>query len=219
MSVTIAPPVKFALRLPEDGMLDPDEISLRRLRQAVAGKDASIPRPAAMALLLKSDFVNKDDDFAAVLSNEQEPSRIRYLAAVMLAKVATPLAREILVRNLRVGDQRVRAAVLSGLGRIGDGASLNAISRLGDDSAEARFAATLIACRYGQKGHDPPLPDENSFLRVSANVARPMQWQRAAPSQVELCIRSLAGDPFGIAFAEEPSYEIRCGEHVFMLLF
>jgi hypothetical protein len=219
MSVKIVPPFKLALRLPEDGTLDPDEIGLEKLRDVVAGKDTSFPRRAAMALLLTSDFPNKDEDFAAVLEDEQVPGRIRYMAAVMLAKVDTRAAQDILIRNLRIRDERVCAGVLIGLGRIGDSAALEALAHLKDDSKPARFAATLIAHRLGVEGHDAPVPDDSDLLGLADSAARPMQWQRPDPADIRFCLRSLTSDPFGIAFAQEPVYQVRCGGRELMVLF
>jgi len=219
MSLKIVPPFKIALRLPEDGILDLDETGLEKLRDLVAGKDASFPRGAAMAFLLTSDFPNKDEDFAAVLEDEKAPGRIRYMAALTLAKVDTRAAQDILINNLRIRDERVRAGVLTGLGRIGNRAALDAIAGLKDDSKPARFAAALIAHRLGVEGHDLPVPDDSELLSLPDSAARPIQWQQPAPADVRVCIRSLTSDPFGIAFAQEPAYHARCGGRELMVLF
>ncbi len=202
MSITIAPPFK-----------------LQKLRKVVAGKDAGFPRRAAMGVLLSSGFPNKDQDLAAVLENAREPARIRYLAAVMLAKVDTSAARDLLLRALKIRDKRVRAGVLIGLGRIGDKVALDAITRLKDRSARARFAAALIAHRLGVKGHDLQVPNNNDYLVLRAGAAHPARWQRPAPAEVESCLRSLISDPFGITFTQTPAYQIRCGKRVLMVLF
>ncbi|MGH9875744.1 MAG: HEAT repeat domain-containing protein [Pyrinomonadaceae bacterium] len=216
MSVKTAAPVR---RISEGEKRRPDQLSLRGLRDAVAGKDVGFSRQGAMAGLLASDFPNKDHDFAAVLENEQEAPRIRYLAAVTLAKVETPAAQDLLIRSLRIRDQRVRAGVLVGLGRIGDQAALEAIERQKDNSREAHFAAALIAHRIGAVGHDLPVPEDRNFVDLPANVGRPVQWERPAPSDVEVCLRSLVSDPFGVRFAEDPAYQIRCGNRFLMALF
>jgi hypothetical protein len=217
MSLKIVPPFKLALRVPDDGAADSDELNLRRLREVVAGRDASIPRRAAMALLLSSGAPDADQDLAAVLENDREPGRIRYLAALALAEIDTPAARDTLVRNLSVSNARARAGVLVGLGRVGGAAELEAVSRLSDDSPEGRFAAALIAHRLGAGGHDLPVPDE-SDLATLGDDARPMEWQQPAPAEVELCLRDLAGVRFGVELAREPASEIRCGRRMLLAL-
>ena len=219
MSVKVVPPFKLALRLAEDVILNADETGLEKLRDMVAGKDRSFPRSAAMALLLTSDFPNKDEDFAAVLEDEKAPARIRFLAATTLAKIDTRAAQNMLIRNLSVRDDRVRAGVLVGLGRIGDGAALKAIENLKEDSNPARFAATLIAHRLGVKGHDLPVPDDKDLINLPAGDVSPVQWQRPAANEVSFCLRSLASNPFGIALAQEPAYQVRCGRRDLMVLF
>jgi hypothetical protein len=219
MSVKVAPPFKLALRIPEEGILDPDEMNLDRLRDVVLGKDTSFSRAAAIALLLRSDSPNKEHDFATVLEDEKVAGRIRYVAAITLAKVDNRAAQDILVRNLGIRDERVRAGVLIGLGRIGDMIALEAIERLNDRSKPARFAAALIAYRLGVEGHELPVPEEKALLDLPVSGARPVQWQRADAADVTLCLSALANDPFGITYAREPAYEVRCGRRQLMVLF
>ena len=192
---------------------------LRKLRKLVAGKDVGFPRRASIAALLSSDFSKKDQDLAAVLENARAPVSIRYLAAVTLAKVNTSAARDLLIRALRIRDKRVRAGVLIGLGRIGDKAALDAITRLKDRSARARFAAALIAHRLGAKGHDLQIPDNGDYLVLRASAAHPARWQRPTPTEVKSCLRSLISDPFGITYTQTPACQIRCGKRVLMVLF
>lgn len=219
MSVKVAPPIKVVLNASEDAILDTGEFDLEKIRNVVLGNDVSFTRPAAMSLLLRSDSPNKDHDFATVLEDEVVPARIRHLAAVMLAKVDTRAAQDILIRNLAIRDERVRTGVLIGLGRIGDMRALEAIERSNDQSKPAQFAMTLIAHRLGVEGHELTVPDEKGLLKIPANSARPVEWQRADAGDVRVALRSLAQDPFGIAYAEAPAYQIRCGERQLMVLF
>lgn len=223
MSVKLAPPFRVSPRLPEGVIVDSDEVSLKRLRDVVAGRDSSMPRVQAIALLLASDFPNKHRDLEAVLENEKEAPEIRYVAATSLGKVNTPKAAEILISNSHIRDEGVLAGVMMALGRIGDKTALDAVvgaleHAKGVAALQARFAATLIAHRSGLKGDLPTLGTDD-YLAVDPSVARPFQIVRADDTDAELCLRSLADQPFGIEFAEHPMYQARCGRNTWMILF
>jgi HEAT repeat protein len=169
MSVKIIPPFKVIPRIAEGEIFDPDQLSLKRLRNVVAGKDRSFSRAQAMMLLLASDFPNKHRDFEAVLGNEEEPSRFRYLAAISLGRVNTAAAMEVLVKHSQIRDERVLTGVMMALGRIGDKSALDVVSRVkqqttGMAASMAKFAAALISHRLGLAGNDLPVPDDSIMV-------------------------------------------------------
>jgi hypothetical protein len=222
MSLKIGPPFKISPRLSEGLILDPDEISLKRLRDVVTGRDTTFSRSRAMALLLASDFPNKHRDFEVVLENETESSTIRYVAAINLGRMNTPAAAEILIRNSHVRDERVLSGVMKALGRIGDKTALDAIFSAqeyaeGLAASQAKFAATLIAHRLGLEEGDSPIPKTGDHLEVHPS-ARPFPITRAGDTDAEFCLRSLADQPFGIEFSEHPMYQARCGRNTWMIL-
>jgi len=61
--------------------------------------------------------------------------------------------------------------------------------------------------------------DDNDLISLPEGAASPVQWQRPAPNDVSFCLRSLASDPFGIDFAQEPAYQVQCGRRDLMVLF
>ncbi len=83
MSFTMVPPFEYVPRL-VDTNASADKVSLKRLRDVVAGRDTTFPRSRGMALLHTTDFPNKHRDFQAVLENECESPEMRYLAASYL---------------------------------------------------------------------------------------------------------------------------------------
>ena len=213
----------FAPTISKDPNYDTGSLSLRRLREIVAGKDGTFPRSQCMAMLSSTDFPNKHRDFEAVLENERESPELRYLAAIHLGTVATPAALEILVRNSQVRDERVLAGVMKALGRIGDRSALDAIATArkyatGSAARQAEFAATLIAHRTGSEEYAPPVAVPASVVELDLHCARPFRITRADDADAELCLRSLAGQPFGIEFAEHPMYQVRCGRKTSMIL-
>src|SRR5438874_5458304 len=107
MSTKALPPFSFVPRISERVNGGSDALSLKHLRNVVAGRKTTFSRSRAMAMLQTTDFPNKHRDFEAVLENEKESSDIRSLAAISLGKIATAAALAILVKNLNVTDERV----------------------------------------------------------------------------------------------------------------
>lgn len=156
---------------------------------------------------------------AAILRNAQESARRRYVAAATLGRANTRAARNALMTGLKLRDPVVRAGVLKALGRIGDEAALRAITRLKDRSAQARFAAALIAHRLGVPGPALQGPPDRDMLGLRARASHPMQWRKASAAEVKPCLRSLGERPFGIALAPAPAYQVTCGGRSLMVLF
>jgi HEAT repeats len=223
MSLKTVPLFNFVPRISEDPNVDPDHVSLRRLRDVVAGRDTTFSRSRAMAILQATDFPNKHRDFEAVLENDKESPEIRYLAALNLGQIATPAAMEILVKHSRVRDEHVLTGVMKALGRIGNESALDAISiantrATGLAAMQAEFAATLIAHRIGLQEGDSSVPETRDYLEVDLQCARPFRITRADDADAEFCLRSLGGQTFGIEFSEHPMYQAQCGRNSWMIL-
>jgi hypothetical protein len=203
--------------------LKADEVSLKRLRDVVAGRDGTVPRSQAMALLQISGFPDRHRDFEAVLEDENESAVARYLAAASLRNIATPTAMEILLKNTCVRDERVLSSVLNALACIGDESALDAILKVreraeGLAASQAEFAASLIVHRLGLNGPDYPPPEIGDHLELKRHCARPIRVSKADEAEVELCLSSLASQPFGIEFAENSMLHARCGRNTWMIV-
>lgn len=225
MTTILEPPIKVVLRIGDGSSRDPDAVSLRWLREIVAGrkKEKDFPRSSAMHLLALSDFPNKHRDLSAVLENEREPDALRRRAAILLGLINTPAATEILVKSCTTDRPQVLAGVLKSLGRVGGKTELRAVVKAakyaeGHVATQAAFAAALISHREGLKGNDLPMPATSRYLKLPEDAARPIIVARAADSDAELCLRSLASQPFGIEYAEQPMYQLRCGRSVLLIL-
>jgi len=223
MSLKIEPPFKLVPRISEVAITDPDEVSLRKLRDAVAGRSPQLTRSRAMEILLASDFPNKHRDLQAVLMNDGESPEVRAMAALYLGKVNTPAAREVLVEASSARDTLVLGAVASALGRIGDETSLEVVSRILDGAnglaaEQARFAAALLSHRLDVRGPELQTPNSDDYLKLPPEAARPFRVEQTGSNEAELCLRSLADQSFGIELAEHPMYQVRCGNNAWMLL-
>ena len=200
----------------------PAGAQLGQLRAIVRGAEEGFPRASAMALLADTDYPNVHRDLAAVLLDESDLSRIRTAAAMTLWRLGSAEAASVLERSLAVEDERVLARVFTTLGRIGPSTALDAITEArrrtsGFARAQADFAATLIAHRFGLPGHKAVPPAANAFLAVP-RAARPFRVSRADAAEAELGLRSLASEPFGIDLSERDAFRLRCDGNDWLLM-
>ena len=206
------------LRLPdaqpnESGAVAPP--TLRQVRAAVRGKLEGASRADAVEQLAASDYPNKHRDLEVLLDDESAPSRLRYLAAVSLARADTRAAHQILLRATTVKDPRVLAGVMRALGQIGGKTALDAINNVapnvsGSARAQAEFAAILIAHRLGLDGYAPRAPAPADVLELPPEAGARLRIRRALTTEVERSLVSLGARPYGIELAEHPMYEFRC---------
>lgn len=214
--------LRLVPKLSVESSLAQDEISLKRLRDAVLGKDPILPRGRAMDLLQSSGFSHRHRDFERVLQDQHQPVEARCLAAAHLGKVATPAAVKILLQHCYPGNQSVLASVLSALGRIGDEPALQAVIKAqehaqGLAAANAAFAATLIAHRLGIAGNTGAPLESVAPLAPDHPCARPFRVTRPDPADAARCLWSLGSHPFGIELAEHSMCQARCGKNTWMV--
>ncbi len=198
-----------------------DRIAL--IRGAVAGIDTSIPRKKAVQLLQTVNFPEKIQDYQNLLENEDESSDIRYLAAIGLYKANTPEAVDILIRNSQTQNQNVLAAIMKGLGRIGDQRALSAIMRVanraGGAASQAEFAAGLISHRFGLVGNDLRIPVASEYLPPPRGTTSQIRVAAPPETEVEIYLRSLVSQPFGIEHDLNHLYQFQCERNRLMLAF
>lgn len=196
---------------------------LREIRDAVHGKPSRVSRAHAIELLASSDFPNRHRDLAAVLEDDGAPSKLRYLAAMALARTDARAAQQILVQAARIRDDRVLTGVLRSLGQVGGRDALAAIERAlpyaeGTALKQAEFASTLIAHRLGLEGHGTPEAEPAELLELPPGAGRSLHIRPAIRAEAERCLRSLGPRPYGIELAERPMYDWRCDRCRGMLL-
>jgi HEAT repeats len=222
MSLNLALPFESLSTAPGMASSSTDRIAL--IRDAVAGINTSIPRKRAVQLLQTVNFPEKIQDYQNLLENEDEPSDIRYLAAIGLYKANTPEAIEILIGNSQTRDQNVLAAIMKGLGRIGDERALPAIVRVknsatGRAASQAAFAAGLLSHRFGLAGNDLRVPVASEYLPPPGGTTSQVRVATPPETEVEVYLRSLVLQPFGIQQDVNHLYQIQCGRNNFMLAF
>jgi len=222
------------VRLPEDSALegvtridgrfglDPDRVSLARIRRAIAGGDAELPAARAMTLLFDSDFPNKHRDFEKVLADDAAPELLRRVAAAYLGRMQTPEAVEILVQQLDIRDELVLSSVVRSLGASGGRRALETLDALERDLPasvydEVVVARTFIAHRIGVEGAERPTSSEIAFIDVDERCSGKLGVMAADRNDTELCLRALGRRPFGIELAEN-AIQVRCQRRVWLFL-
>src|SRR5687767_1925548 len=224
MSLRIRPPFPVVRTISDRTDIDPDDVSLHRLREVVAGRATGYQRLAALRLLEQSDFPNKHRDFEALLANEGEQPSIRRQAAISLGNVNTPAAHDALVRQLVTADARVFAAIVAALGRIGGRPALDRLRAIrGDAPPRAMMAVdmavSLIAHRL-RLDEDESMPlHHETYAEASPGEVRPFHVSHADRAEAELALRSLQATPYGIEFSEAHIYYVRCGRMAWTVLF
>jgi hypothetical protein len=151
----------------------------QRLQRALQGRDVTIPRAQAVALIVASGRPDAPRTLARVLQDPAEPPRLRALTALSLPRLSSPTAEEVLIEATRVEDDTVLAAVMRALGRVGGERALRAIEAAKPTSTvavqQAAFAAALISHRLGLPGHDLREPPSRELLTLPDAAARPFR--------------------------------------------
>jgi hypothetical protein len=161
-------------------------------------------------------------DLDRVLGNESEPREARLLAAVTLGRIPRPEAVHVLMKHSGIRDEAVSAVIMASLGRIGDRSAVDIVARRNDHTGPAgdaaRFAAVLLAHRYGLDRGDPPHFRASEYIAVPEVGCVSFHVGPAEEEEAERCIRSLESRPLGVEFSGKAAYEIRCWRTVKMLL-
>jgi hypothetical protein len=200
----------------------PPPVSLKSVRDAVAGKPSSLSRVHAMALLRSSNYPGAYRELEALLVNEREPREIRLLAAANLGKIDRPAVVEILTANLAISDDAIRSVILTVLGRIGHHGVLELLERASrEDTGSARtaaaFALTLLSHRLGLSGHELSLP-RDGYVEPHVDGGVPIDLRRANDADAEQCLRGLAQKPLGIELSPDHVYQVQMWRRIRMVL-
>lgn len=200
MSVTLTPPEK---------------ISDERVRDVLLGRDTTLPRSAGFRALLRSARKDKVRLLGRVLENEEEPARIRSLAAATLTQVPSPSIERVLIRaSEQTNDQQVLTALARSLGRVGSPKALDAVVRIrkrtsGAAAAQADFAAALLAHRFDLPGHELPGVGELPVQDLPAAIAHDIAVKRAGKKEATAALEALRSEPYGIELSPRALYEAR----------
>jgi hypothetical protein len=223
MSVKVIPP---GFTTPQPADLTGDEqpsLDWQRLQRALQGRDVTIPRAQAVALIVASGRPDAPRTLARVLQDPAEPPRLRALTALSLPRLSSPTAEEVLIEATRVEDDTVLAAVMRALGRVGGERALRAIEAAKPTSTvavqQAAFAAAFISHRLGLPGHDLREPPSRELLTLPDAAARPFRIQPVDAVETSRVVFDLAREGFRFDYDDRAVYEIRCANNRWQMVF
>jgi hypothetical protein len=199
------------------------ELSPQTLIQAVAGKDASVPRGWAISQVPFAGIPDGAGVLQKILRNEGDNLKARRLAASALWRMNTAESRDALLGAAsEAGDPRLLSGIVKLLGRVGDQRALATIEKIRDRgqallSEQAAFAASLIAYRLGLPGHELPAPGQ--FQPLPATDQRRIEFVPPPPEEVALLLKSLVEEPYDLAVSGDTMMQIRCARTTWMLAF
>ncbi len=128
-------------------------------------------RIRALHILVAAGFPQTAPVLEKILQNADEDVGARAAAAGQLGYLGGTEAQPILIEALtRTREPSVQVEIAGSLAKIGAPDSLEALGRLVENSEggtrlQADFARSVIACRHGIKGFNPPVPAETDILR------------------------------------------------------
>jgi len=186
-----------------------DLATLKKILRGEAKPPFEVDPKRAINALTRSE---RSEDVAqilsAVLSREQETTKVRTVAAHNLAMLPPEFAEKPLLRNIATADGILRDEIVTSLGRVGTAESLKRLEELPAPPGEARqrllvLAKAAIGVRSGMK---PPDLGRVLGVRWSDHRLNPLE-----PGRVREELTRLWDSTFGIALNPEFGFELDCG--------
>ena len=158
-----------------------------------------------------------------ILADKEEPPRFRHMAAAGLYRLGGTAARNLLVTAAERADADTAGPIAMGLGRVGsldDMAVIERLEKIAPAHARnrARFAATLLAYRFGVEGHDVTSLAARDLQSLNAARAQPIAFRPAPADEAGLALRALETDPLDVGVALDNAAHIECRPNTFVWL-
>jgi hypothetical protein len=193
------------------------------LRESVLGRDKTLSRHIAMGLFRKADLANKETIYKTVLENKEEDVKFRYLAAIHLGKMNTPAAKKILSENSKKEENpEVLGGVVMSLGFIGGRDSFPTLKKIAETAFDdqlkrkSRFAATMVAYRFGLKEFELKAPDK--LVKISDVKSMKMAIKPATVQEKKFCLASLKDLPVGFEYDKKDLVQFDCLDNKLIFL-
>jgi hypothetical protein len=204
-------------------MMGIDHLPFQTIRSTALGRDASIPRALAVAVLAASAYPNRRRDLESLIASADESPELRALAADRLGCIEHASTPAALLRHLDSPVPLVRRQIVRRLGFLGDERAVEPLIALskretGPARNRARFAAALIAHRTQQESPLIDLPPTSSRTRISQDDAASAVAIRPPRTDVEACVAHLATEPSGIDYGEGSALELNLDGDKWMVL-
>lgn len=201
-----------------------ESLSEEVLIEAIKGRDPTLPRLTALKQFAKRVSARKREVFQSVIEDSSQPYEMRYTTARELGKEHTIENQEILVRSLKIKDERILSGASYALGCIGDEKALEPLEAI-DIRPDSRayedvlFAKHLIAYRLRLKKHlfvPPPVED---LLTVDKSKATEFTTKIADTSQLKKIYEQVKHQLPAVPLSDKGALQITCRSTEFLLIF
>lgn len=208
----------------DEDLVTADRYELDELRAAAFGESSTLSRQLAVALLGRKQYPGKADDMGRLLTNEDEESRLRIMAAAELGKMGTPAAMATLSAALDVAEPRVLQSVVEATAAAGDAEAIPRLRTLRRRKQEplaeaAAWGSQLLALRMGERSQSLPQPPARKLMRVDPKRAEAVAVRRLDDDALETISVEVSRGPLKLDLSTSSGSRARCGDRDFALLF
>ena len=202
------------------GSLGPKDVA--DLRSVASGRSLPDQRVKALALLAATgSSASVGTVLRNALADRSASPEVRAAGATWLSRNQIKGADTALLASLAVEDEAsVAHKILAGLARSGGSAAIKRLAALADklpaagaaDSlpAHARFAAAVLACRFGVKSPTPVLVPASAYL-PAPDAAAIQTASAARPEDALRVLAQTAADSFGVDGSHDGVFFLPCG--------
>lgn len=162
-------------------------------------------------------------DLLQIIAERQQMPRVRHMAVMGLYEMGGARARAALTAAVEHADAVTAPAIALGLGRIGTPDSLALVRRLeriapSHAKHRVRFAATLLAYRYGRKGYDVRVPGGKALQDLGRRRSQLVSVRRARENDAMRALEALGREPLDVAVVPAQALRLDCEPNTFMWL-
>jgi hypothetical protein len=179
----------------------------------------------ALAELQRRDRRNRKDVgnvLSRLAADRSEAPRFRHMASMGLYMMGGAQGARMLAAAAENADEVSASTIATGLGRVGTVDHLASIERLASISApggrsRAKFAATLLAYRYGLDGHDVRTSG-SAFQELGRSRSQLIKIGKARANVAANALAELADEPLEIDLTTDRALQIICEPNSFVWL-
>jgi len=177
----------------------------------------------ALAAIARLGGKKEGEILGQILSDHNEDTDIRAVAAVNLSFLPTEFAEPVLLKNLDVDDDMLQFKVIKSLGRIGGENSLRELDKISDFKIEFvqkqfTFAKALISYRLGLERDDLPFVKGTDRKPGKKEDLIKLTMKQLKSEDITKSLDLLEDSTFGIDLDKNFGFELNAGRAKWNLL-
>ena len=194
------------------------------LIEAIQGRRPDLPRLTALKQFAKRVSARRKEVYQSVIEESSQPYEMRHAVALELGKEHTLENQRILLRSLKIKNDRVLSGVLYALGHIGDEKALEQLEVLDlrpDSRAykDVLFTKYLIAYRLRLNKHRFVPPPAEELLNIDRGQATKFTTKMADSAQLKKFYKQVKHQLPAIPLSDKGALQITCRSTEFLLIF